>query len=258
MRSGRVNRADGQVPALARVAEAIHNRITWTFRHIVDVASGETEAGDLPLDWRQSPYNRTAVLSRICSLRRVEQYLEIGCDNDLNFMSIPAVYKVGVDPARGGTHRMTSDDFFEQNDDTFDLIFIDGLHEYSQVLRDIDNSLLALKVGGTIVVDDVLPIDWRAQRVPRSQAIWNGDVWKAIFEFKAKPVVDTRVVAVDHGIALLIAQPNSMQMDPGSLSISQIDFSFYREHFAELGIISYSEIELFLAEPKFGPSETRG
>ena len=33
---------------------------------------------------------------------------------------------------------MTSDEFFIQNKNTFDLIFIDGLHIYEQVIKDID------------------------------------------------------------------------------------------------------------------------
>ena len=32
----------------------------------------------------------------------------------------------GVDPNQGGTHRMTSDEFFVTNQLTFDVIFIDG------------------------------------------------------------------------------------------------------------------------------------
>ena len=49
--------------------------------------------------------------------------------------------RVGVDPVEGGTHKMTSDHFFSINKDNFDIIFIDGLHEYSQVMKDIKNSL---------------------------------------------------------------------------------------------------------------------
>ena len=44
---------------------------------------------------------------------------------------------IGVDPMSGGTHRMTSDEFFRRNREQwhykFDLVFIDGLHEVSRV-----------------------------------------------------------------------------------------------------------------------------
>ena len=36
---------------------------------------------------------------------------------------------------------MTSDEFFKQNEDTYDVIFIDGLHTSDAVYRDINNSL---------------------------------------------------------------------------------------------------------------------
>ena len=65
-----------------------------------------------------------------------KHYLEIGCKDDETFapMSQLFEYSAGVDPASGGTHRMTSDSFFQQNKQTFDLIFIDGLHTGEQVV----------------------------------------------------------------------------------------------------------------------------
>ena len=52
---------------------------------------------------------------------------------------------------------MTSDEFFSQNKETFDLIFIDGLHIHEQVLKDIDNSLNVLNENGVILLHDCLP-----------------------------------------------------------------------------------------------------
>ena len=71
-------------------------------------------------------------------------------------------YKVGVDPCleahdREPTFKLTSDDFFAKNKETFDIIFIDGLHESEQVERDINNSLLCLNQGGYIVCHDINP-----------------------------------------------------------------------------------------------------
>ena len=47
---------------------------------------------------------------------------------------------------------MTSDEFFKNNKDQFDLIFIDGLHHYNQVKKDIINSVEVLKDGGIILM----------------------------------------------------------------------------------------------------------
>eukprot|EP01034_Spumella_vulgaris_P033322 gene33322-41120_t len=71
------------------------------------------------------------------------KYLEIGTESDYLFSPASTwfAHAVGVDPNKGGTLRMTSDAFFDQNNEYFDLIFIDGLHEAHQVYRDIQNSL---------------------------------------------------------------------------------------------------------------------
>lgn len=92
----------------------------------------------------------------------VKNYLEIGCQADYCFSRIVAEKKIGVDPLSGGTHRMTSDAFFEKTDWTkeflsLDLVFIDGDHEHRQVLRDIKNAGYHLAPGGLIAMHDCLP-----------------------------------------------------------------------------------------------------
>ena len=115
-----------------------------------------------------------------------ENYLEIGCDKDQSFSKIKVKNKVGVDPISGGTIRDTSYNFFKKNNDKFDLIFIDGLHHYSQVIKDIYNSLKVLNKNGFILVHDCLPRSIAHQAVPRYRGSWNGDVWKSIVEIRTK------------------------------------------------------------------------
>jgi hypothetical protein len=86
---------------------------------------------------------------------KAKKYLVIGCDKNKIFNKIKCEYKTGVDPLRGGTHRMYSDSFFEQNTETFDVIFIDGLHQYDQVSRDFSNSLNCLNENGFIILHDM-------------------------------------------------------------------------------------------------------
>jgi len=50
-----------------------------------------------------------------------KKYLEIGCDKNKVFNNVACEHKVGVDPVRGGTHRMYSDEFFK-----FKLVLIDN------------------------------------------------------------------------------------------------------------------------------------
>ena len=82
---------------------------------------------------------------------------------------------------------------FLKNQDKFDLIFIDGLHTYNQVLKDIKNSLVALNNKGFVLLHDCFPMSYYDQAVPRAQRKWNGDVWKAITEIRTLKDVDTYV-----------------------------------------------------------------
>lgn len=80
-----------------------------------------------------------------------KSYLEIGCDANQTFgksQTLFANYAYCVDPNQGGTHRMTSDAYFAKNKLRYDLIFVDGLHDAIQVLKDVDNALRVLNDGG--------------------------------------------------------------------------------------------------------------
>lgn len=86
-------------------------------------------------------------------------YLEIGVNNGDCFKRIDIDYKIGVDPnpQSKATLIMTSDEFFQKPSMLFDIVFIDGLHESSQVNKDIEHALKILSYNGTIVVHDCNP-----------------------------------------------------------------------------------------------------
>jgi len=56
--------------------------------------------------------------------------------------------------------KQSSDSFFKENLEylvnKFDIIYIDGNHNYQFVFRDLKNSFRALKVGGLLIADDFL------------------------------------------------------------------------------------------------------
>ena len=52
------------------------------------------------------------------------------------------------------SHKMTSDDFFKDNQDEFDFIYVDGSHEPEDACRDLDNSFKVCKKDAIIWVDD--------------------------------------------------------------------------------------------------------
>jgi len=101
--------------------------------------------------------NRWDIINYYMQRQHRKEYLEIGCAYNDTFNKIKAKVKVGVDPNSGGTLRMTSDEFFKVNLQSFDIIFIDGLHEQEQVARDFHNARKFLRKGGYIFLHDLLP-----------------------------------------------------------------------------------------------------
>jgi hypothetical protein len=184
------------VPGVVHAARRLKNRM-----------QGNYTSATIPVEWPASP-TRIDLLRAVVDRRQVQSYLEIGCRDDECFSQIHAPHRVGVDPAEGGTVRATSDEFFARNSDRFDLIFIDGLHVYEQVVRDIRNSVAALNPGGVIVLHDCLPTDCVAQYREQASRIWNGDVWKAIVDARTWPDVDTVTCLIDHGVGIIRARPN--------------------------------------------------
>jgi hypothetical protein len=74
-------------------------------------------------EYEKSPYNRLSLISLVIIQTILKKgyencnYLEIGCFDNKAFDTIPPPLKqkIGIDPLRGGTHRMTSDVFFSNN-----------------------------------------------------------------------------------------------------------------------------------------------
>lgn len=77
-----------------------------------------------------------------------------------------------------------------------DLVFIDGLHLFEQVLRDIAAVEARCTAESVILVHDCLPIDAVTSSRERTTVVWSGDVWKAIPALRsARP--DLRIKTLD-------------------------------------------------------------
>ena len=157
--------------------------------------------------------HRLDIIKYIIKKYNIKSYLEIGCDQNQVFSNVDVNRKIGVDPVKGGNIRTTSDIFFKKNKETFDLIFIDGLHRYHQVKKDIINSLKFLNDNGIILIHDCMPFTFYDQACPRAQSKWNGDVWKAIVEFRTYKDIFTCVGGFDTGIGLIIKKNNLKMLD---------------------------------------------
>jgi len=170
-------------------------------------------------------------------------YLEIGCDKDQLFSKINIENKYGVDPSSGGNIRKTSDDFFLENKINFDLVFIDGLHEYKQAKNDIINSLKFLNKDGIILVHDCMPDSMSKQAVPRYRMSWNGDVWKAIVDLRRNKNIEIFTCEIDQGIAII---QNKMNTNPLrlDLQIKQLKFKdYYQNYINYMRVISLEEFK---------------
>ena len=185
---------------------------------------------------------RWNLIQKIIKLKNYTSYLEIGCDDDILFSKIKVKYKIGVDPISGGNVRMTSDSFFFTNKTKFDLIFIDGLHEYNQVVKDIENSLLHLKPKGLILLHDCLPARQSYQAVPRYRGKWTGDVWKAIVKFRTKKNLNIFTILLDMGISIIQVKKNNRPLNINNDKIKKLKFeNFVQNHKIYMNIVTYKE-----------------
>jgi len=150
---------------------------------------------------------RSNIINGLIQKHGYKRYLEIGVNTKAqpgyNWDNIECEVKHGVDPNVDTTFKMTSDEFFVQNKDTYDIVFIDGLHIYEQVVRDIENSLAILTPNGSIVVHDCNPINEITQRRVRVSDAWHGDVWKAIVQMRLKEDIVVTTINTDEGCAVI-------------------------------------------------------
>ena len=160
-----------------------------------------------------------------------KSYLEIGCDNNQLFSRINIKKKFGVDPSSGGNIRKTSDEFFKNNKKKFDIIFIDGLHEYSQVKTDIINSLNSLNSNGVLLLHDCFPLKIRDQMMPRSHQHWNGDTWKALVETRTLPNLDTYTILADEGIGVVFKRKNRNPLHINFKNFKSLKFKDYYNNY---------------------------
>ena len=188
-------------------------------------------------------YSRLDMINYFIKKNNYKSYLEIGCDKNQIFSQITLNKKIGVDPYSGGNVRKTSDDFFEENVEKFDLIFIDGLHVYEQVKKDIINSINFLNKEGVILVHDCLPDTIGKQAVPRYKMQWNGDVWKAIVDLRQRDDLEIHTCFVDQGIGIIKKQINSSILKINKKT-QDLKFSdFYHNHKEYLRIINLDEFK---------------
>lgn len=210
------------------------------FTKLQEQYRGHADKRRLDYDWRKTNFNRISVVNLLLSGKRNGNYLEIGCATNILFDSVMTKNKIGVDPEQGGTHRMTSDEFFRQNGgNRYDVVFIDGLHTYEQTHMDVLNALRCVGKGGWIALHDMIPRDWLEEHVPRLNATWTGDVWKVAFELAKAPDIDFKICAIDHGVGVLRVLKDDATIPDMSAALTDKRFGYFYDNIKTLPVVDY-------------------
>jgi len=161
---------------------------------------------------------RSDIINALVKKYNYNTYLEVGYGNGDTFhrVELPLEKKIGIDGGNGtppnDKHvvRMTSDEYFQKNQQftnlTFDIIFIDGSHLCENVENDLRNALECLNPSGAIVMHDCLPPNKYYQERTQSPHVtgWTGDTWKAYMKFRAtRQDIEMCVVDTDYGCGVV-------------------------------------------------------
>ena len=218
------------------------NKFTKIFRKIYYKTFIENFKGKLNYNFTENFY-RWDLIDYLIKKNNYKNYLEIGCDKNQLFSKVNIDNKIGVDPVSGGNVRKTSDDFFKENKSNFDIVFIDGLHTYEQVKKDILNSVNCLLDEGIILVHDCMPDSLGKQAVPRYKMQWNGDVWKAIVDLRQQENLEIYTCEIDQGIGVITNKKNTsiLKLDK---PINKLKFKDYFNNYKEyMRVISLDEFK---------------
>jgi hypothetical protein len=223
--------------------------------------------------------NRVTVVQKIIDNTKAKTYLEIGVLAGDTFLRIKIKNKWGVDPnfeieslkkiryyfknpfnIFSEYFNMDSDTFFAKEDARLagcgvDVALIDGLHTFSQSLKDVENTLKYLNENGVIILHDCNPSSEAAaipaqsisevQKInpPGFNGVWNGDVWKTIAYLRVTRK-DLRVFVLDCDFGLGIitkeAPENMLKYSAEEVrKLSYRDLSKDRQSLLNLKDVSY-------------------
>jgi len=139
------------------------------------------------------------LLEEIHHRLRPRTYLEIGVNEGQSLrIALPDTRVVGVDPAPllrdpgdATVFPLTSDDFFARYDlrdvlegVPLDLVFVDGMHLFEFVLRDLINVGRYATPATTVLLHDCYPISAETATREHLTYLWTGDVWKIVLCLK--------------------------------------------------------------------------
>ena len=198
---------------------------------------------------------RDDVINYFIKKYNFKRYLEIGVFEGGNIKKIDCPHKDGVDPGAEGViapevnYNMTSNEFFEKhapNNEKYDIVFIDGLHHHKQVTIDIDNALLYTTDNAIIVLHDCNPISLNHTLIPRIQAAWQGDTYKAVLEFQKNNTKHLYfTIDYDWGLGVIVKNhPISNKLYAEEYDRAIIDWTYFEHNRKQLlNLLSINNME---------------
>ncbi len=155
--------------------------------------------------------NRTDAIKFLIEKHGYKSYLEVGVQYKENWDKITCERKQGVEPNNVNDeliHPITSDMYFAEFDEKFDIIFIDGNHNYGQVIKDFYNALSRLNEGGCIVFHDALPYCKEY-----TNEFHCGTVYKALLEVRSMHDFGFVTYEEDHGVCVIMPSKKSPKIE---------------------------------------------
>lgn len=188
---------------------------------------------------------RYDLINFLITKHRYKSYLEIGTQNSVCGSNVVCDYKVGIDPnpiqridGDFNKHfKCTSDYYFAHNNETFDIIFIDGLHDYGQVSKDYLNSTIRLNDGGCIVLHDCLPTTEERAKSFNEGGIWNGDCYRFVQDLEVSRV-KFYIADFDQGCTVVFKS----DMNPIRFKNSELTFTEWKSKLSTKTILKSNDI----------------
>ena len=123
-----------------------------------------------------------------------------------------------------------------------DYAFIDGLHTFEQVTKDVINTLNATKAGSWIGIHDLIPLNWIEEHVPGyPEHHWTGDVWKVIYFIKGLKGIEFNIVLIDHGVGLIKKTSDTIFFPNFPYHLQKLTYNDFIKDYNNLPIISWDD-----------------
>jgi predicted O-methyltransferase YrrM len=145
------------------------------------------------------------------------------------FDAVEAISKVSVS-YRSDTDALSEEDFLAADppDGGYDVVFVDTWHEPTHCLDVIERCLPKLSADGVLVVHDSNPPSAWHQRPAEEYepgSAWNGQVWRAVVEFRARhPGCEVFTVDTDWGCTVIRPSRRACE-EPAAESVDLLDWT---------------------------------